>query len=319
MNKLIIGLCVASATMVTVACQKQGTETFVKKGIPAQFVVEDPSSDLDDGTKVCANGKGEYGGSPRWYSRWEDGDICYLTSFSEGAEGYADWGAFTASVGANKKAVFHGLVPEQHSGTTILALHSSSAFEIKWDKSGNRYNAYFNIPSTQDGTGFRYALIGAKATSYSEGVITFPTSGGNQFTMRSALTCITVPAEADIRTIQVTVTKKGGGNWNIFSNGDNKDMAMNTTSFGLFGGGSNTVTITNGGVLSGDVFFASRHTTGGDASTCPVLTFVFTNGNGEQSTKKVELVKNSTVLQIGNAKVNKLGSVSFAPGDFVTP
>ena len=121
-------------------------------------------------------------------------------------------------------------------------------------------------------------------------------------------------------------TAKTGAAQNLASSEDKQDVYLNSSSFGIWGGATNTITIYNNNeLLSDDVFIASRQVTTGNATNgYIVLTFVFTNGSGETATKVVKLGASpqvdgtaTTYYKINSAVVNNLGSVTFNPGDFI--
>jgi hypothetical protein len=93
---------------------------------------------------------------------------------------------------------------------------------------------------------------------------------------------------------------------------------------GLSGGTSPTITIYNDGkLLSGPVYFASRHTTGNNNNGFVTLTFTFTNGNGQTAVKQMKLGKNinddgtaGTYGNLSQYRINKLGTVTFGANDF---
>lgn len=276
-------------------------------------------------TKVSENGMS---GTTHLF-KWDAGDQLFLFSHNPAADGntpvYAatPWGVFTTDAGG-ASATFSGEVPASYSTNELLVLHSRSTSDISltWNSGQKRYDARFNIPSEQDGTGVRYSLFAGKpvydpsSQSLTNGTVA----------LKTALTYFTLHAEDNIRRVTISVSAaKGGNSQFLCSLGASKDIVLNCTGLFLSGGGSNVITVYNGGeLLSGSIYFASRHTTGNDTNGYAILTFVFENNLGSQVTKRIRLATgindDGTASEYKNliaGRVTKLGTVNFADGEFV--
>ena len=309
------------------SCTKQNADSLNNevKGTRITLSVEAP--EVTEETKVTYGGTTTYNNSIRHMYRWEAGDKMGVYSLEQTKGDITNWGEFATDEGADKngKATFTGFVPATYVGSNFFALHTYSTVDYKLFWNSTRYDFGFNIPAEQDGTGVKYSLFAAKPDyDPSTQTLSVPSSGSNQFFLRSALTVFEVPADADVREIKVTATgAKTGAAQNLVSNGEALDVYMNSSSFALWGAGYPTVTINNGGVLSGKVWFASRQANGSASIGYIKLSFEFTNGAGKVAKKVVKLGLNlnadgtaGTYKNISNSVVNNLGAVSFAEGDF---
>lgn len=291
------------------------------EGTRKSFTFEAPG---ENPTKVSENGMN---GTTHMF-KWDAGDQIFIFSHNSTASGnnpvYAatSWGAFTTATGGST-AVFSGEVPSAYSTNELLVLYSrpTSDISLTWNAGQKRYDARFNIPAEQDGTGARYCLFAGKPV-YDPSAQSLTNA---TVALKTALTYFTLNAEDNIRRVTITVSCAKAGHTQFLSSvGTNKDIILNCTGLFLSGGGSKTITIYNGGeVLSGPIYFASRHTVGNDTNGYAILTFVFENQSGGQIIKRLRLA--SGVKDDGTAsnyknliagKVTKLGTVSFEDCNF---
>lgn len=321
MKRIIVLSLVAVAAMAALSCTKEQVKER-DNGQKISFVIDSPDNQE---TKVSSNGTTTYQGSIRYRWKWDAEDALAIYSFNQVKDQITGWGNFITAEGGSP-ATFSGIVPDAYTGDTFIALYSkyTDSFKLFWNST--RYDFGFNIPAVQDGEGAKYALFAAMPTyDPSTTTLTFPTSGSYQFFLRTALILLEVPIEADVRNITMTVTTaKTGAAQNIVSSGSNKDVYINSSTMGIWGAASNTVTINNGGVLSDKVWIATRQVTTGNATNGYIkLTFVFTNGNGQTATKVAKLAKEpqedgtaTSYKSISNGVVNNLGVVSFTASDW---
>ena len=279
MRKFFIPLYMAVAAVAAIGCSKENTEDSNLEG--NQMIVEVSGPEFDNaentpGTKMSFNGS-------NLKHKFDAGDYFRLYSYKNDGSVLTDWGRFTTAAGG-AYARFRGEMPDGYTtdahGDKFRALyHSDNLEELAW--TGSRFECKFNIPSEQDGTGLKYCLFcnsNEPAFDVENKKLTL------QFRCYNGL-CYFNLTGGDVRTIRVTVKHAIKDNFNLVSSGDKKDLVL-TADRALSGGGSKTVTISNGGsVLSGDIFFATRQTNGNATNGYAYLTFEFENGSGKVCTK----------------------------------
>ena len=359
MKKYLILSFVVAATMTAISCSKESVNNPVDNGrVSFTFAApsildeaEDPATRVDI---TNASGNNMVTGTDRPTFRWQKGDKITVLSYSvpdgctssDATEAkaawatseYTIWGQYTAASTANSTK-FNGYLPASFQTDAYLILHSSvnDSFDVVLEKGAvGRYNIKYNIPDVQDGTGLKYCLFGARPVydvtnkKFSFAAINNVTTGNanssaynNQFSLRSALTSFSVPADAHITEITITLTTSNGTALTMVSDGDAKDIQCNSLNFAHSLGSKNVLTIKKDGEeLSGTIFFASRQIEGKSGTYYPILTFQFKNASGKTATRVIKLAKpiNSetsfTLKNINVAKLNKLGAFTFNDSDF---
>lgn len=333
---------IAVAALMAFSCSKENTNV-ISKGIPATFTFESPVVEDEDGpdSKIYLFNPSEVGssGATRPTFRWNTGDIINIISYSipeDWSEGkFTQWPAFVAQAGG-ASATFRGEIPDPYVDGYFLILSSKynqSYTVAKQNDARGRLNIKCNIPALQDGSGINYAIFGARPKySASDKKFTFEaindistnnsnvTAYNNQFALKSALSCFSIPADAHITKVEITVSRSDNATGQyLASNGDKKDIQINSYGFAFSGGGNPTITIYNDGEeLPTDIYFASRQAEGKDNQYYPILTFVFTNASGQTATKVLRLMKNNgaEVKNLNCGRLNKLGTVTFEANDF---
>jgi hypothetical protein len=283
MKKLFIPLYVTVAVFAALACSKETVDISSFAGEPLVIEVAPPEFDVNGGdsqTKISFNGS-------NLKHKFDAGDYFHLYSYTDDGSVLTDWSNFTTDAGG-AWARFHGVIPDGYASGTHgdkfrAFYHSGNTENMAWNSSQSRFECKFNIPSQQDGTGLKYCIF---ANSNEP---TFTIEDGKpklalQFRCYNGL-CYLNLVGGDVRTIRVTVHHALKDNFNLVSSGANKDIVL-TAVRALSGGGSKTVTISNGGsVLSGDIFFATRQTNGSATNGYAYLVFEFENGSGQVCTK----------------------------------
>lgn len=333
---------IAVAALMAFSCSKENTNV-ISKGIPATFTFESPVVEDEDGpgSKIYIFNPEEVGtsGAGRPTFRWNAGDIINIISYSipeDWSEGkFTQWPAFVAQAGGTT-ATFRGEIPDPYVDGYFLILSSKynqSYTVAKQNDARGRLNIKCNIPALQDGSGINYAIFGARPKySASDKKFTFEaindistnnsnvTAYNNQFALKSALSCFSIPADAHITKVEITVSRSDNATGQyLASNGDKKDIQINSYGFAFSGGGNPTITIYNDGEeLPTDIYFASRQAEGKANQYYPILTFVFTNASGQTATKVLRLMKNNgaEVKNLNCGRLNKLGTVTFGANDF---
>ncbi len=325
MKKMILLLSLAVAAFAVYSCSKDAPEAPVA-GIPITIEVGSPEFD-EPGTKISPNGSNlKY--------KFDAGECFHLYSFNTAGTITTDWGRFTTDAGG-AWARFHGVMPADYAagthGDQFRALfHPSEYLDMTWNSSQSRYELSYNIPSQQDGTGLKYCLFcNSNSPTFDPTVLG---DNGNpklalQFRCYNCL-CHLNLVGGDVRTIKVTVQHMIKNNYALVSSGDNKDIVFNVTGRALSGGGNKTVTISNNGeVLSGDIYFVTRHTYGNATNGYARLTFEFINGNGDVCTKHLNLASGintdgtaTTYKNLSNYhKLTNFGTVDLTSATFVAP
>ena len=307
MKKLTFFAVLAAAAMTAaLSCSKEGNAPAVA-GKTITVKVGAPVVEQDPQTSVVLTGTDPY------TVAWEAGDKIRVVNYTNKVAGYNDWGDFTTAAGG-ATATFTGTAGTYDKASFVVV----RAYDgYSWTFTAKSASFKYNIPSTQDGTGIKYCLFGTKDASFDGSTLTIPTMG-----LKNALSCLEVPAAADVRRIEITVAYTLSTAVGLCSLGDAFDAVGNVLDDKDFAGSGaadqKTITIYNdGALLSGPVYFASRHTltnaTYGDCS----LTFVFTNGDGKTATRTVLLFKSGTISKaLAGGKLNLLGAVSLSPSDF---
>ncbi len=288
----------AAAMTAAISCSKDNNAPSFA-GKPITVEVGGPVIEQDPTTSVTLTGVDPY------TVAWSAGDKIRIINYTDKVAGCILWDEFTTAAGG-ALASFSGL-PGASDKKKFVAFRCYDNTTITTNFSTTDSAFKYNIPDTQDGTGIKYCLFGTKDVTFEGGNLTI-----ENMALKSALTRFDVPVEANVTNITVTVTYSNGSiglcgmtNANLLS-----DFAHAT-------GNTKTITINNGDkVLSGPVYFASRHTlkTKGDVT----LTFEFTNSSGLMATKTVLLYKEggNPAKAISTGSLNYLGAVTFAPGDF---
>lgn len=335
---------IAVAALMAFSCSKENTNV-ISKGIPATFTFESPVVEDEDGpgSKIYIFNPEEVGtsGAGRPTFRWNTGDIINIFSYSipeDWSEGeFTQWPAFVAQAGGTT-ATFKGEIPDPYVDGYFLILSSKynqSYLVSKQDNTRGRLNIKCNIPALQDGSGVKYAIFGARPKySATDKKFTFVeiqdvstgnskiSAYNNQFALKSALSCFSIPADAHITKVEITVSRSDNATGQyLASNGNKQDIQINSLGFAFSGGGAPTITLyKDGEELPTELYFASRQVEGKANEYYPILTFVFTNASGQTATKTLKLATfNGTAFTLKNLNVgrlNKLGSVTFGPNDF---
>ena len=324
----------AFVTLAACACSKEMPEQVLPKGTPiivnVGFPEEFAEADAPE-TRISFNG------TYRKY-KFDAGDSFRVFSYTGGTV-FTDWGNFTTDAGG-AWARFHGYVPENYNaeanGGTLMALYHPNDDNIAatWNAGNSRYEYKFNIPALQDGSGLKYCFFATPASGASAPVFTpgSETASGNpklsiQFRCYVSLNKLNIVC-GDVRTIIITLSYAKGANYNLVSSGDKKDIVYNCSNNGLSGGGAKTLTINNNDeVLSGDVFFVTRQTTGNANNGYAILTFEFINGDGKVCTKVMNLATginaDGTAAAYKNLSqyqtANTFGTVDLSSATFVDP
>ncbi len=328
MKKIALLPVIAAAALAAWSCTEENPEQMTG-GDVISFTLAAPELTSDEETRTSLDGTAGSGSAVRYQYKWDAGDAIAISSFDKSVQGnVTSWGDFVTAAGGSS-ATFTGYAPSAYKGSSFMAITAgcSGGINLVWDASGSRYLADFNIPSEQDGTGGKYCMFcGLLDYDASEKVFSLSNADtDHRMLMRSSLSFLVVPEDADVRkiTVNVTAAKKPGSQF-LASTGTNKDIHLNCSNLGLSGGSNQTITIYNDGKkLSGPVYFASRHTTGNATNGYVTLTFNFTNGSGQVAVKQMRLASGanedgtaSTYYNLKQYSVNKLGNVSFGPGDF---
>lgn len=337
----------AAAAMMASSCNKEtvdnpSNDRFVSFSFQAPVIGDAASASPQSKVYILETGEVFASGTTRPTFRWQSGDKITIIShdlpatWSEAK--YTVWGQYTAqSTAANPK--FQGYLPVTYQTDAYLILHSqlNDSFTINRTGTNGRFDIKYNIPSVQDGTGIKYCLFGAKPASYdaSTKIFTFAAINdvrtgnkevslfNNQFALKNALSCFNVPASAHVTQVKITLTTSSGATLYMTSAGDAQDITCASNTWAHSGGGSNELTIYNGGAeLSGDIFFATRQIEAKANTYYPILTFEFTNASGKKATKTMKLatgITSATAFTAQNINVSrlfKLGSVTFQDSDW---
>ena len=340
MRKTFIFTIIAMAAMTFVACAKHDVNQDVKQEDlwkKVTLTVQAPSTDDLVETKVSSNGtQGTQGNADfRYKFKWDAGDIITIYSITPTTKDeYTSWGNYVTDEGG-ASADFAGNMPVSYVGSKLIGMHSkyTDEFKVYWNNSRTDFG--YNIPATQDGTGFKYAAYAGMNSGASSGwydsennkVIISGYDSKAQWQLISALSRFHVDASYNIKRVTITASYSNGDEAYLVSNGGNKDIYFASNNlFTCWGGGANTVTIENGGsVLPEDIFFASRNTANKTATGGYYfikLTFTFTNTEDKTATKVIKLGTGITgnvataVTNIDKNVINNFGTVPFKDGDF---
>lgn len=295
----------AAAMTAALSCSKEeSNNTNVGKKLTVS--VGSPVVEQDPATSVVLTSI-----DPAYTLSWSAGDKIRVINYQDGTAGYNDWGDFTTAAGG-ASASFTGTAGT-NSYSKYLAASAYKGYTFTCSASADSFK--YNIPANQDGTGVKYCCF-AEYASYDGANLTIPSMH-----LRNALTRFDLPSEADVRRVTVTVSYTISATLGLCSNGDDNDVTcnfLNGKKFAGSGGPGKTITIYNGGaLLSGPVYFASRHTLKEDKYGNCSLTFVFTDGSDKTCTKTVKLYEKDVKSVILNSGyLNYLGAVSFKDGDF---
>ena len=261
MKRTIILSILAVAAMTTISCTKENTETPVS-GKKAVLSID--ASAFDAVTKVA-----NYNDARNKF-QWEAGDKLQLFSFTKSTNNTTTaWDYFETGTGG-RKAVFSGTVPDEYLGTSVLAIHTPKGAQMLFGS--NKWRAIFCIPQTQDGNGLHNSIIaGMPEYDASTNTFTLATADdvtgdvlSSRFKLWNALTYLTLPELEDgkkIVEIKVTCTE-GGENFMACTNNSAKSFGLNLETLQLYNYNKSAMScslfINNGGILTGEVSFASR-------------------------------------------------------------
>ena len=329
MSRHAIHTLLVVSALLLLSCEKEVAPA--REDGRVSFTLPAPGEDRAE-TRVSGNGTALVNNKTQYKFKWDAGDALTIFSHDPSVNGstpvYAatPWGTFTTADGGST-ATFTGTAPSSYSTTSLLAIYSPSSqnLSLTWNAGSKRYDALFNIPSEQDGTGVRYSLFAGKP-SYNPSSHTIVAGSGsaNVMALRSTLTCFTLKPEDNICRVTITVSDaKDRNSQYLCSTGTNKDITLNCTGLFLSAGTNRTITLYNGGQrLSGEVWFASRQTTGNATNGYAILTFVFENAAGVKASKIVRLAVNphadgsaDTYRNLTAGQVNRLGTVNFGDGE----
>ncbi|MBQ9548572.1 MAG: hypothetical protein IJV01_05390 [Bacteroidales bacterium] len=306
MNKTVLFTVLAAAAMTAaLSCSKE--EKAPVAGKPITVEVGAPVVDVDPATSVALTSI-----DPAYTLAWEAGDKIHVINYQDGTAGYNDWGDFTTTEGG-ATASFTGTAGT-NSYTKYLAARAYNGYTFSCSSTADSFK--YNIPANQDGTGAKYCCF-AEYASYDGATLSIPTMH-----LRSALTRFDLPAAADVRQVTVTVaySESAGSSIGLCSSGDAYDVVcnfLNGKKFAGSGGPGKTITISNGGaLLSGPVYFVSRHTLSDAKYGTVTLTFVFTNSSAQTCTRTVTLFNGGDAISIKTGYLNYLGAVNLKPSDF---
>lgn len=351
MKKFIYLPIMAAAALMAYSCVKS---EMPEQNHPGTLVYIDLDEVVIGGedepeSKVIFNSTETVSGKTKYNFAWEAGDKFKIFSFNYDEDKLLDWGQFVTKSGG-KWGRFYGYIPygfnpDDYTATIAVHCQNLSDFTLNKTTTAGKYELKFNLPSEQDGSGVRYCVLAPNSNmAYSHFQVTrtvdtanpedvskwtYTFGGVKLFKACTALSKIVVPAEADIKTIRVTVSHAIKDNFTLASSGTKADMSFNclpNQSFaGISGGGSKTITINDGGKTLTEVYFASRQTIGSDTNGYATLTFEFVDGDGKVATKKAILATNpnqqtGTATAYSNLSTNNsvhdFGAITFAEGDF---
>ena len=322
MKKLtLFAVLAVAAVAAALSCAKQdagvaGTGEPITIEVGAPVIEADPATSVD-----LTNNTAPY------TVAWVPGDQIQIFNHTVKESGYNEWPLFTTAAGG-ATASFSGTPggSDKHEYVAFSMYQDGHEATLSASASSTVLNYY--IPAQQDGTGAKYALYATRRVTYSGGTLSI--SG---MALRSALTRFTIAGTAVVKRVTVTVnyTDDKGADVNVVSAGCGlctgtegaKQMSVfsfkNADDYSFtqgVGGTGTTITIENGGArLTGDIYFASRHTLKTYAKC--TLTFVFTDEEDKTCTKTVTLYeKEENNFQIVNGQMNKLGTVTLNTGDF---
>lgn len=318
-------LFVTVAVAMAASCGKDGFEIEQTKGTPMIITIGNP-----EGSEVEAP-ESKVAWRVARNPKWEAGDAFQIFSHNFASTQLTNWGDFVTAEGSvtsgKSDADFSGYQPtgftKATGGNTFTAIvknPSNTSYSLFVD--GSRYSFYNNIPAVQDGTGLKYSLFGT-VPSFTDGT---PGSFSSwNFNLKSALCAIKLPTGANVTTITVTLgyaNESAATTQFLASKGDAQDLKWQSNFTFLGGGGSKSVTITKGGSLLPEgepIYWACVRTQSNASKSWGLahITFEFTNDAGAVATKVANL-PDGTNINVGN-KLNNFGTVTFNPGDFVTP
>ena len=303
--------------------EQQGAADSVHSGVPVCFEAEPIScgeqvSELEDGgveqssadTKIHVSQNGK-----THTISWSPGDQISMFAYNKpSAAGEFAWrnvsnfssARFTASSNGSP-VVFSGVVPEDFatsktSGTASLymiypAATVSVASQSTKDSGFINYNIKgLSIPSTQDGTGWKYCWFTSESSwDFAEQTISPAT-----FKLSNCLIKFAINSSKDIKKIDI-VSK------NSYMAGD---IVLYTGRVAIQTGCvQRTLTIENGGILPDEILFACRllnNHDGSRVSGTEEITFTFTATDGSSA---VRILRPSA--QYSSNKMYNLGTVTL--------
>lgn len=193
-------------------------------------------------------------------------------------------GEFTTT-SSSQTGKFTGTIPKDNVGTTcgvaffpadiVPESKRNSSDKFSFSSNAIRFNIGAHIiPAEQDGTGIKYLYAAAR----------FKNSTLGPFIYYTSMLHFNIPEAAQVTKIVATTDASTGLAGAGTSGGFN--TAWNLTKENIISGNTldKTVTVTNGGILSGDVYIVTRGVTKGN-----YLQFEFTYGEGKTKTYKQTL------------------------------
>ena len=321
--------------MLALSCSKEAPVDKHSKGTPIQIVV--PNLEVVDPEATGTETKVTWRDEANRIPEWEASDAFQMIAYSVAKQHVTNWGDFTVTGTPNQyntNIEFTGYKPDGFTTDTggdyfvgLVKNPSNSSYSLTYESSSTRYVFYANIPAEQDGTGFKYSVIGAQYTY--DGNVTFGTTNGNSvFFTRSALCKLSLPSGSNIKKIDITLGYSiNSANQYLASSGNKQDLKFivkdGWSDFCTFstGGGSNTITIKNGDNIlpeyPNNVYWACIRTAGNTTRGYAILTFKFTNNDGKVATKVIKMQKDGSYMNIANGKkLNNFGTVTFGSNDF---
>ena len=341
-------LSIAVAVMLAFSCSKVNPVTDSSRGTPIQIVV--PNLEIIDPDVADPDTRVTWKTESTRAPKWEGTDEFQMIAYSVEKNVYKDWGDFKVTGTPNQTGTtFTGYKPNNFSndpnddnfgGNYFVGLvknPSNSSYSLQYDPNNGkpRYVFFANIPAEQDGTGFKYSVIGAQYTF--NGATFDKTHNNSVFFIRSALCKLTLPSGSNIKRIDITLGYSiSDANQYLASSGTSQDLkfqlsdGFSSTFTFLIGGGSKTITIKNGDSnlpeSPNNIYWACARTQYGASRGYAILTFKFTNDEGKVATKVIKMYRDANgngtfeaeekVDIAGGKALNSFGTVTFNAGDF---
>lgn len=315
--KTILKFMMAASVMAFISCTKEGTSNQIDPDGPipqvlVSFDVDEPVAEPD--TRIVhSESEGVH------TIKWKAGDqfslFGYVNSATliDGVSRQYEVVNYSANryslVNGDGSTAFKGYVPDLRQlygeGTEVLlnqyGIYPAATVEVtRSNPASATFSNYYavpvtslTIPSQQDGTGWPYALFFSRTAMFGEQYMN-PVAGGLTFSLGCAMLRLKVDSEKPVVSVTLSTTDAP------VLVGDVTKIECSSTGMWISAGcTTKTLTVSNGGVLPNDLYFAVRELRAG-----MTYTFKFTAGDGSTYTKvlKPSARYEKKVLSLGTVK-----------------
>lgn len=308
--RTIVRFMMAASVVAFISCTKESADNQIDNGatfpqVLVSFDVDEPVAEPD--TRIVHS---ESGGVHT--IKWKAGDqfslFGYVNSATQidGVSRQYEVVNYSANryslVNGDGTKTFKGFIPNLGEiygvGSKVLlnqyGIYPAATVKVSGTDPVSLYTATtvtpLSIPAQQDGTGWPYAVFFSRTAQFGEQHMN-PVAGGLTFSLGCSMLRLKVDSEKPVVSVTLSTTDAPVLVGNVTA------IACNAVSMWISAGcATKTLTVSNGGVLPNDLYFAVR-----DLRENCTYTFIFTADDGSTFTKtlKASAKYDKMVLSLG--------------------